>query len=214
MFQPTYIQRQESRTLVKICIFFFPFLRYMNGHFMCRESIPVVTKNYIWHKNSDNEAAFLALSVKNRSGKKRKSQKQLVNNNHAQNNSCLQLLAWFYVPFSPLYSPLCLCHLTLVNLNEISQKVNNAVINSKEWTFQEFVIFSLQAMTWRFFSSNVFLYDVTPMLEWRIWCSCINFKCSGFRSLQNISVLHICTFSVSSLFSMFIFFSFLTENPF
>ncbi len=31
---------------------------------MCRESIPVVTKNYIWHKNSDNEAAFLALCEK------------------------------------------------------------------------------------------------------------------------------------------------------
>ena len=60
---------------------------------MCRESIPVVTKNYIWHKNSDNEAAFLALSVKNCSGKNRKSQKQLVNNNHAKNHSCLQLLA-------------------------------------------------------------------------------------------------------------------------
>ena len=104
----------------------------MNGHFMCRESIPVVTKNYIWHKNSDNEAAFLALYVKNCSDKNRKSQKQLVNNNHAKNNSCLQLLAWFYVRFSPLYSPLCLCHLTLINLNEISQKVNNAVINSKK----------------------------------------------------------------------------------
>ena len=41
------------------------------------------------------------------------------------------------------------------------------------------------------------LYDVIPTQEWRIWCSCIHFKCSGFPSIQNISVLHICNFSVS-----------------
>ena len=108
MFQPTYIQRQESRTLVKICIFFFPFLRYMNGHFMCRESIPVVTKNYIWHKNSDNEAAFLALSVKNLSGKKRKSQKQLVNNNHAKTIHVFSFLPDFMSPFLH-FIPHCVC---------------------------------------------------------------------------------------------------------
>ena len=125
----------------------------MNGHFMCRESIPVVTKNYIWHKNSDNEAAFLALSVKNCSGKKRKSQKQLVNNNHAKTIHVFSFLSSnFMSPFLHfIFYLLRLCHLTLINLNEIAPKVNNAVITSKEYRLHEVVIFSLQTMTWQIF---------------------------------------------------------------
>ena len=35
-----------------------------------------------------------------------------------------------------------LCHLTLINLNEIAPKVNNAVITSKKYRLREVVIFS------------------------------------------------------------------------
>ena len=60
MFQPIFQGREREREREgEFSFSLFPFPKYMNGHFMCRESIPVVTKNYIWHKNLDNSVAFL-----------------------------------------------------------------------------------------------------------------------------------------------------------
>ena len=90
--------------------------------------------------------------MKNCSGKKRKSQKQLVNNNHAKTIHVFSFLSYFMSPFLHFISYLLrLCHLTLINLNEIAPKVNNAVITSKEYRLQEVVIFSPKEMIWQIF---------------------------------------------------------------